>query len=156
MERTLIVIKPDAVQRRLVGRIISRFEEKGLKIVGLKMLAVSEALAKRMYEVHKGKEFYEALLAFITASPVVAMVVEGQGAVAVARAMLGPTFGPDAPAGTVRGDFGMSMRYNLVHGSDSPESAGREISLFFRADELPEYDLGIDKWTYAERGGQLI
>ncbi len=156
MQRTLIVLKPDAVQRRLVGRIVGRFEQKGLKIVGMKLLRVSPELAGRMYGIHEGKDFYEPLVEFITASPVVAMVLEGVGAIAVCRAMMGPTFGPDAPAGTIRGDFGMSKRYNLIHGSDSPESAEREIPLFFPEDELAEYDLMSDGWVYAASGGELI
>ncbi|HAU36248.1 MAG TPA: nucleoside-diphosphate kinase, partial [Phycisphaerales bacterium] len=120
MERTLVVLKPDAVQRRLVGRIVDRFETKGLRIVALKMLHVSEALARRMYAVHEGKEFHPPLVEFITASPVVAMVLEGVGVVQVVRRMMGATFGPDAAPGTIRGDFGVSNSFNLIHGSDSP------------------------------------
>jgi nucleoside-diphosphate kinase len=157
MERTLIVLKPDAVQRQLVGQIVSRFERKGLKIVAMKFLSVSGELARRMYGVHEGKGFYEALVEFITASPVVAMVLEGQGAVGVCRALMGPTFGPDAPGGTIRGDFGMSMRYNLIHGSDSPESAAREIPLFFAEGEVVDYELIADRWIYARTAdGRLI
>lgn len=150
MERTLIVCKPDAVQRQLVGEVLSRLERKGLKIVGLKMLEVSEDLARRMYGEHEGKEFHEPLLRFITGGPVVAMVAAGHGAIAICRKMLGPTFGPDAPPGTIRGDFGMSRRYNLVHGSDSPRSAAREIPLFFAPDELMDYELPADGWLYAD------
>jgi len=156
MQRTLIVIKPDAVQRGLVGRIVARFERKGLKIVALKLLHVSEELARRMYSVHEGKEFYEPLVEFVTTSPVVAMVLEGNDAVAIARRLMGPTFGPDAPAGTIRGDFGMSRRYNLIHGSDSPETANREIELLFRRDELLDYKLLAERWIYAEWKGELI
>ena len=156
MERTLIVLKPDAVQRRLVGRLIARLERKGLKIVAMKMLQVTDDLARRMYSVHEGSDFYEGLMAFITASPVAALVVEGKDAIEVCRKLMGPTFGPAAPAGTIRGDFGMSMRYNLIHGSDSPESAEREIPLFFREEEIVSYDMVADKWIYARRGDELI
>lgn len=148
MERTLALLKPDAVQRQLVGQIVARIERKGLKIVGMRLLRVSPALAGEMYAVHKGKDFYEPLVEFVTASPLVAMVLEGNDAIAVWRKMMGPTFGPDAPAGTVRGDFGMSKRYNLVHGSDSAESAAREIPLFFAEGELVAYELA-QPWLYA-------
>lgn len=156
MEKTLIVLKPDAVQRQLVGRMIGRFEAKGLKIVAIKMLQVDAQLARRMYAEHEGKDFYEPLVAFITASPVVAMVLEGNNAVAVCRGMMGPTFGPDAPPGTLRGDFGMSKRYNLIHGSDSPGAAGREIPLFFKAGEILNYTLRASGWIYAESGSESI
>lgn len=156
MERTLILLKPDAVQRQLVGCILSRFERKGIKIVGMKMLQVSEDLARRMYSEHEGKDFYDPLLEFITASPVVAAVLEGLEAIAIVRKLMGPTFGPDAPPGTIRGDFGASRRYNLIHGSDSPESAAREIDLFFRPDELVDYEPIISSWIYAKHLGELI
>ena len=136
MQKTLAILKPDCVARRLVGRVIQRFEEKGLQIVGMKLTTVSRALARTMYAEHKGKAFYRPLVRFITAGPVVVMCVKGKDAVGVVRAMLGPTFGPDAPPGTVRGDFGMSKRYNLVHGSDSPKTARREIALFFQPGEF--------------------
>lgn len=156
MQRTLIVLKPDAVQRRLIGPIIARFEQKGLKVVAMKMLHVGDDLARRMYAVHVGKDFYEGLLAFITAGPVVAMVIEGKDAIDVCRQMMGPTFGPGAPAGTIRGDFGMSMRYNLIHGSDSPDSAAAEIALFFRDDEILDYELTATRWVYARAGEKWI
>jgi nucleoside-diphosphate kinase len=156
MERTLIVLKPDAVQRQLVGRILARFEQKGLKIVALKMLQVTEELARRMYAEHEGKDFHEPLMAFITASPVVAMVLEGNGAVAVCRKLLGKTFGPDAEPGTIRGDFGMSKRYNLIHGSDSPESARREAAVLFGDDEYVDYELRAAQWIYARSGDEWI
>jgi nucleoside-diphosphate kinase len=149
MERTLIVCKPDAVQRGLTGRILGRFERKGLKLVGLKMLQVDRALAEKIYAVHLGRDFYEPLLEFITASPVVAMVFEGQDAISVCRKLMGKTFGPDAEPGTIRGDYGISRRYNLVHGSDSAESARREIPLFFKTAELQDYSLHADAWLYA-------
>ena len=156
MQRTLILLKPDAVQRGLVGAITARFEAKGLKIVGLKMMQITRRLAERHYAPHKGKDFYGPLLEFVTAGPSLAMVLEGNDAVRVARAMMGATFGPDALAGTIRGDFGMSKRYNLIHGSDSPEAAAEEIERFFQADELFGYERPGDAWTYALADGQII
>ncbi len=156
MERTLILMKPDAVQRGLIGTILARFEAKGLKLVALKLMQITRELAERHYAPHKGKDFYEPLLAFMTASPTVALVLTGNDAVRVVRGLMGPTFGPDAPAGTIRGDFGMSKRYNLVHGSDSPATAEKEIDLFFDADELHEYDRPAEAWVYARMGEELI
>ena len=156
MERTLIILKPDAVQRGLVGRIVARFEAKGLKIVAMKMVQVSAELAERMYAEHKGKDFHQPLLEFITACPVVAAVLEGLDAVATVRKLIGPTFSPDAPAGTIRGDFGSSRRYNLIHGSDSAESARREIGMFFQPAELNEYELRISDWVYARHLGKPL
>lgn len=156
MERTLILLKPDAVARGLVGQILARFETKGLKIAAVRLMRVSEELARTHYAAHEGKDFYEPLLAFITAGPVLAMVLEGVGAIDVCRKMMGATFGPDAEPGTIRGDFGMSKRYNLIHGSDSPEAAAREIELFFSAEELMDYDRPADAWTYADHKGQWI
>jgi len=147
LQRTLVILKPDAVQRRLVGRIIERFEAKGLKIVAMKLMQVTPELAERHYGEHKGKPFYEPLLKFITSGPVVPMIIEGPEAIGVVRAMLGPTHGAEAAAGTVRGDFGMSNRYNLTHGSDSPESAAREIALFFDDDEIVDYRLDDARWV---------
>ena len=155
MERTLILIKPDAVQRQLVGRILSRFEQKGLKIVAMKMLAVSDKVARKLYAEHKDRDFYEALVRFMTSSPVIAVVLEGKRVVTVARSMIGPTFGPHASAGTIRGDFGISERYNLVHSADSVESARNEIELFFSPDELLEYELGNDPWIYTRSDGEI-
>ncbi|HPD15896.1 MAG TPA: nucleoside-diphosphate kinase [Planctomycetota bacterium] len=139
MERTLVLIKPDAVQRRLVGRIVARFEAKGLQLVALKMMKVSEELARRHYAPHEGKPFYEPLIRFMTGGPTVALILEGKRAVEVVRRMMGPTFGPDAPPGTLRGDFAVSNRFNLVHGSDSPETAEKEIALFFDEAELVDW-----------------
>jgi nucleoside-diphosphate kinase len=156
MEHTLVVLKPDAVQRGLIGTIIGRFEAKGFKIVAMKMVQVTRAQAEKMYAEHKGKDFYEPLVEFITACPVVAAVLEGKDAISMVRRMMGPTFGPDAPAGTIRGDFGCSRRYNLVHGSDSPESARREIDVFFKDEELAQYELGMSSWIYARHLGDLI
>jgi len=149
MEKMLVVLKPDAVCRRLVGEIIGRLERKGVKITAMKMLKLDIPQAKKMYCVHEGKDFYEPLLKFITASPVVAMVVEGVDVISIVRGMMGPTFGPDAPGGTIRGDLVMSRRYNLIHGSDSPEAADREIPIFFDEKEIIEYDLADDIWVYS-------
>ena len=155
-ERTLVILKPDAVQRQLVGRIVQRFEAKGLKIVGMKMCRLTRELAEKQYAPHKGKYFYEPLLDFMTADPVVLMVLEGKNAVAVVRSLMGPTFGPDAPPGTIRGDFGLSNRYNLLHGTDLPETAEAEIALFFRSDELQEYDLVSFDWIYDTSTGEVV
>jgi nucleoside-diphosphate kinase len=139
MERTLVLIKPDAVHRRLVGRILARFEQKGLQIVALKMMRIGEEVARRHYAPHKGKPFYEPLIRFVTGGPTVAMVLEGKRAIEVTRRLMGKTFGPDAEPGTLRGDFAISNRFNLVHGSDSPESAKAEIGLFFQPSDFVEW-----------------
>src|SRR3990172_12963554 len=138
-ERTLILIKPDARQRRLAGKLITRLEDKGLKIVGMKMLRVTPELSARHYVEHVKKPFYPLLEAFITSGPVVAIVAEGPEAVSVARTMMGPTNGRQAAPGTIRGDFGVSRQMNLMHGSDSPEAAAKEIGVYFKPDELLEY-----------------
>ena len=145
-ERTLVLCKPDAVQRGLMGQIISRFENKGLKIAGMKMLHVDEALADRHYQEHLEKAFYPQLRAFITSSPVIALAIEGDNAVEVVRTLVGVTNPQKAAPGTVRGDFGINFTKNLVHGSDSPASAEREISLFFSEDELFDYAMTIAEW----------
>lgn len=139
MQQTLILLKPDAVHRRLVGTVIERFERKGLRLVGLKLVTASRELAEKHYAVHKGKPFYESLLGFLTSGPTVALVLEGREAVAACRALMGVTDGAKAAPGTVRGDFGLSVQNNLVHGSDSPENAAAEIALWFRPDELVGY-----------------
>jgi len=131
----------------LVGRIISRFERKGLKIVGLKMMKIDEDLASKHYQEHVTKPFYEELCSFITSSPLVAMAIEGENAVAVVRNLMGVTNPQDAASGTIRGDFGLNLTMNLVHGSDSPASAEREIGLFFAPDELHDYELALKPWT---------
>jgi len=156
MQRTLVILKPDAVQRGLVGRILARLEAKGLKIVALRMRRLDRPTAARLYAPHKGKEFYKPLVKFITSGPAVFLVVEGKGAVAVVRKMLGATFGPDADPGTVRGDFGVSKRFNLVHGSDSPESAAREIALFFTGDDLVEWNPADWPYRYDFSTGECI
>ncbi len=149
-EQTLIIFKPDAIQRGLVAEILQRFEDKCLKFVGFKMIHIDRELAEKHYAEHKGKDFYEPLVKYITSAPVIIAVLEGPSAVAVVRTLLGKTDGRDAAPGTIRGDFGISMRYNLVHGSDSSESAKREIGLFFKNDELFSYDRDILKWSWQE------
>jgi len=149
-ERTLVVLKPDAVQRRLIGELIARFERKGLRVAGMKMLQLSNSRAAQMYDVHRGKEFHDRLMRFVTSGPVVALVIVGYEAIEVVRGMMGPTCGREAPAGTIRGDYGMARRLNLVHGSDSVESAEREIPVFFEPDEILDYDLTMDAWTYGD------
>ena len=147
MQRTLVLCKPDTVQRGLVGRVVSRFEEKGLKLVGMKMLRVDESLAGRHYAEHVEKPFYADLLAFITASPIVALAVEGDNAVEVVRNLMGVTNPQKAGSGTIRGDFGLNLTMNLVHGSDSLASAQREVALFFAPEELHDYEIALRMWT---------
>lgn len=156
MERTLVMLKPDVVQRGLVGQILARFEAKGLKIVALKMARMGRALAARLYASHKGKDFYEPLIRFLTSGPLVFAVLEGKGAVAVVRKMVGATFGPAAEPGTIRGDFGMSNRFNLIHGSDTPDAAEREIGLFFRPGELIDWQPAAQPWVYDFSTGEVI
>ena len=146
MEKTLILLKPDSLQRGLSGEIISRFEKKGFKIIGMKLIKVSKDLAETHYSEHKGKPFFEDLVAFITSSPIIAMVIETQNAINIARNMMGSTNPIDALPGTIRGDFGISVEYNIIHGSGSETSAKREISLFFNEKELIEYSKPIQKW----------
>jgi nucleoside-diphosphate kinase len=145
-ERTLVLCKPDAVQRGRVGQIISRFENKGLKIAGMKMLHVDEALAARHYQEHVEKPFYPMLRDFITSSPVIALAIEGDNAVDVVRTLMGTTNPQKAEPGTIRGDFGINLTKNLAHGSDSPVSAEREIGLFFDESELHDYEMTIKDW----------
>src|SRR5258708_7617625 len=139
MQQTLILLKPDGVQRRLLGEVIGRFERKGLRLAALKLVQASSKLAAKHYDVHKDRPFYESLLTFITSGPTVAMVWEGREAVAVARSMIGATDGVKAAPGTIRGDFALSMQNNLVHGSDTPENAAGEIALWFTKAELVGY-----------------
>jgi nucleoside-diphosphate kinase len=147
MQRTLILLKPDCVHRRLVGSIVQRFEQKGLRLVGLKFVQASRDLAQKHYAVHKGKPFYDSLLNFLTAGPTVAAVFEGREAVAAARNLMGPTDGAKAPPGTIRGDYAISVQNNLVHGSDSPENAATEIALWFRPDELVTFQPVDTAWV---------
>lgn len=154
MERTLIIFKPDAVQRGIAGQILSRFESKGLQIVGLKLMKISQQLAETHYASHKGKGFYDGLVKFMTSSPVVVLALEGKDAIAIARKMMGATFGSKAEAGTIRGDFGVSNSFNLIHGSDSPEAATRELGLFFQPGELIDWTPAIQGWVYDMSKGQ--
>ncbi|MDY7020782.1 MAG: nucleoside-diphosphate kinase [Cyanobacteriota bacterium] len=146
MERTFIAIKPDGVQRRLVGEVISRFEQKGFTLVGLKLVTVSKELAESHYDVHKDKPFFAGLVDFITSSPLVAMVWEGEGVVAAARKMIGATNPLNAEPGTIRGDFAVSIGRNLIHGSDAIETAQREISLWFKDEELSGWEPTMISW----------
>jgi nucleoside-diphosphate kinase len=147
-ERTLIILKPDAVQRRLVGRIIQRFEDKGLAIVAMKFMRITRDLAERHYASHKGKPFYPGLLDYITGGPVIVMVLQGERAIEIARTLMGKTFGYEAAPGTIRGDFAASRTYNLVHGSDSPETAATEIALYFSQDDLLQYSPAGNEWVF--------
>lgn len=146
MEQTLIILKPDCVQRRLIGRIIARFEDKGLVLAGMKLMQISKDLAERHYAPHKGKPFYPGLINYITSGPVVVMVLAGPRAIDICRKLMGKTFGYEAEPGTIRGDFGMSKTLNLVHGSDGPESAATEISLYFKPEELLTYSTAENAW----------
>ncbi len=148
MERTLIILKPDAVQRGLCGEIISRFERKGLQIVGMKAMRIPPQTAETHYAPHKGKPFYEGLVRFMTSSPVIVLALAGKDATAISRKMMGATFGSKAEPGTIRGDFGVSNSFNLIHGSDSPESAQRELGLFFKPEELLDWTPAIQSWVY--------
>src|SRR5476651_699392 len=146
MQQTLILLKPDCVQRRLIGNIIQRFELKGLRLLALKFLQADRGLAEKHYAVHQGKPFYESLLTFLTSGPTVAMVWEGREAVAVVREMMGKTDGAKSPPGTIRGDYGISVQNNLIHGSDSPENAAMEISLWFTSAELVAFQPTDAAW----------
>jgi len=148
MERSLVLIKPDAIQRGLAGEIISRLENKGLQIVAMKMLHMDKALAQRHYAVHKGKAFFDDLVNFITSSPIIAIIFQGKNAVEIIRQMMGETDPAKAHSGTIRGDFGIDIGHNLVHGSDSLENASQEIDLFFSAEEIFSYDRELDTWLY--------
>jgi nucleoside-diphosphate kinase len=154
MEQTLIILKPDAVQRGLMGRIISRFEDKGLRVAGAKMMQITPELAAVHYEAHKEKPFYDGLVNFMTSSPVLVMALEGVNAVTVCRSMMGATFGSQADSGTIRGDFGVSNSFNLIHGSDSQEAAERELSLFFSDGEILSWNRAIDRWIYDLSGDE--
>jgi nucleoside-diphosphate kinase len=148
MERTLIIVKPDAMQRGLAGEVIARLERRGLKIVGLKLMSIDSALANRHYGEHQGKPFFNGLVSFITSSPVVVGVLEGTNAVAAVRATMGVTNPAAAGPGTIRGDLALELGRNMVHGSDSVESAEREIALFFKPDELLDYKRNVDPWIF--------
>ncbi len=146
MERTLVLIKPDAVQRGLVGEIISRIERRGLKIIALKMIQMDRELAQKHYAIHKGKPFFERLVNYITSGPLIAAVFEGSRAVEIVRRTMGETDPANAAPGTIRGDLALEIGYNLIHGSDSPENAEKEIKLFFSEGELLSYEREVERW----------
>jgi nucleoside-diphosphate kinase len=148
LERTLVIIKPDAVQRGLIGEIITRFERRGLRIVALKLIQIDTSLAQRHYAIHKGKPFYEPLIRYITSSPVVVMALEGNDAIETARRTMGATNPAEAAPGTIRADFGLEIGRNLVHGSDGPETAAFEVPLFFTEDEILSYERDTDRWIF--------
>jgi nucleoside-diphosphate kinase len=146
VQQTLVLLKPDCVQRRLVGAIILRLEQKGLRLAAMKLIQAGGDLAEKHYAVHKGKPFYNSLVDFVTSGPTVAMVWEGREAVAVVRTLMGPTDGTKAPPATIRGDFALSVQNNLIHGSDSPENAAAEIALWFRLEEMVKYRPADAEW----------
>ena len=148
MERTLFLIKPDALQRGLAGEIISRMERRGLKIVGMKLMQLDDALARRHYAEHEGKPFLESLISFITSGPLIAAALEGPNAIELVRKQMGATDPQNADSGTIRGDMALFVQYNLIHGSDSPESAERELGLFFGDGELVSWERNIDPWVF--------
>jgi nucleoside-diphosphate kinase len=148
MERTLIIVKPDGVQRGLIGPVISRLEQRGLRLVAMKFMQISKELASRHYAIHQGKPFYEPLLDYITSGPVVVMVWEARDAIAIVRSMMGATRPAKAAPGTIRGDFGLEVGRNIVHGSDGAETAAFEIDLFFDADELVSWQRSVDPWIF--------
>lgn len=148
MERTFLMLKPDAVQRNLIGEVVSRIERKGLKLVGAKLMTVPRSLAETHYSEHQGKPFYEGLVSFITSAPVFAIVVEGEDAVDVSRHIIGETNPSEAAPGTIRGDFGLTIGRNIIHGSDSTESADKEINLWFNPEELSDYTANNEAWLY--------
>jgi nucleoside-diphosphate kinase len=150
-ERTLIIIKPDAIQRHLAGQIISRLERKGLKLIAVKFMQIPEKLVRQHYAAHKDKPFFAPAVKFMSSAPSLLMIWEAEGCVDMVRKMIGSTFGYEAQPGTIRGDFGCSQRYNLIHGSDSPESALDEIKLFFDPDEVVDYELSDAPWLYSKR-----
>ena len=148
MERTLVIVKPDGVQRGLIGPIITRLEQRGLRIVGLKMMQITPELAGRHYAIHEGKPFFEGLIRYITSAPVVVMVVEGKKAIEVVRATMGATNPVAAAPGTIRADYALEIGRNLVHGSDGPDTAKTEVALFFKPEELLTYARDIDRWIF--------
>ena len=148
MERTLIIVKPEGVQRGLIGQVISRFEQRGLKLVGLKLIQITPELAEQHYGVHKGKPFYPGLVKHITSGPVLVGVLEGPKAISVVRTTMGTTNAAEAIPGTIRGDYALEIGFNIVHGSDGPETAATEINLFFKPEELLNYKLATASWVY--------
>jgi len=154
METTLIIFKPDAVQRGLCGRILARFEDKGLQVVGMKFMQIPRATAETHYAPHKERPFYAGLVTFMTSSPVIVLALRGNNAITIARNLMGATFGSKANPGTIRGDFGVSNSFNLIHGSDSPEAAEKELGLFFAKGELVNWRRAGDQWIYDMGSGK--
>lgn len=148
MQTTLVIVKPDGVQRRLAGRILARFEEKGLQVVGAKFMKIPLATAQKHYRPHEGKPFYAGLVQYMTTSPVLVLALRGKNAIAVVRKMMGATFGSKAEPGTIRGDFAISDGFNLIHGSDAEESAAFELSLFFQPGEVIDWEPADLSWVY--------
>jgi nucleoside-diphosphate kinase len=148
MERSLIILKPDAVQRGLIGPILTRIEQRGLRIVGMKLMQIDESLARRHYAIHEGKAFFDSLITYITSGPVVVLVVTGRNVIEIVRSMVGATNPVKAAPGTIRGDFALDIGRNLIHASDSPENGEMEVSLFFRPEELVEMHRSTDQWIY--------
>jgi nucleoside-diphosphate kinase len=151
MEQTLLIFKPDAIHRHLVGRILARFEEKGLRIAALKLFKPPRALVEQHYAVHRAQPFYASLVELMSSGPLIVAVLEGPGAIAVVRKLVGATHGQQAEAGTIRGDFGLDQQYNLVHASDGPQTAKQEMALFFKPDELFSYERVTDRWIVSRR-----
>ncbi|HET8911980.1 MAG TPA: nucleoside-diphosphate kinase [Ktedonobacteraceae bacterium] len=150
MERTLIIVKPEGVQRGLIGNVVGRFEQRGLKFVGLKLMQITPELAERHYGIHKGKPFYEGLVKHITSGPVVVGVLEGPKAITVVRTTMGATNAAEAIPGTIRGDYAIEIGFNIIHGSDAPETAVSEVQLFFKPEELVSYSLADERWVYEQ------
>ncbi|WP_295722708.1 nucleoside-diphosphate kinase [uncultured Methanobrevibacter sp.] len=148
IQKTYVMLKPDAVGRRLMGKVLTRFEEKGLKIVAMKLRMIPEELAKEHYGEHKDKPFFNGLIEYITSGPVLTMVVEGDEAISIIRKLVGATNPQEADVGTIRGDFGMDTGRNIIHASDAPVSAEREINLFFNEDEIIDYSMSDNSWIY--------
>lgn len=148
MERTFVMVKPDGVQRGLIGEVITRFEKKGIKLAALKLMQIPQEMAERHYAEHKEKPFFKDLVSFITSGPVAAMVLEGDNVIAIARTMMGATNPKDSAPGTIRGDYAMTIDKNVIHGSDSPESAAREIGIFFKESEIIDYNKSGSEWIY--------
>ncbi len=150
MQRTLVLVKPDGVQRGLIGEVLARFERKGLKVVGLRLLTVPRRMAEQHYAIHAGKPFYAGLVTFITSGPVAAVALEGPDAIATVRRLVGKTMPNEADAGTIRGDLGLSALRNLIHASDAPETSAQELDLWFGADQLLDYRRDVDAWIVSE------
>ena len=148
MEQTLIIVKPEGVQRGIIGNVLTRFEQRGLKFAALKLIHITHELAEQHYGVHKGKGFYEGLVKHITSGPVVVGVVEGPKAISVVRTTMGTTNAAEAIPGTIRGDYALEIGFNIIHGSDSPENATKEINLFFKPEELVHYSIAAESWIH--------